>query len=114
MQYGALAGRVFDEAGHSDKARLERLYSILYARKPDRFERDAAQAFLDEQEKLFRGKLAESERQQQDEAPALVKASLTTQSRPRVGTHYAQVARAAAFVNLAHTLANANEFVYRN
>jgi hypothetical protein len=68
----ALAGRVFDEAGNSDKARLERLYSILYARKPDRFERNAALAFLDEQEKL------------------------------------------AAFVNLAHTLANANEFVYRN
>ncbi len=111
----ALAGRVFDEAGDSDKARLDRLYSILYARKPDRFERNAALAFLDEQEKLFRGKLAEAERQQQDSAPSLVKASLTTEPTPPVGAaKHAKVARAAAFVNLAHTLANANEFVYRN
>jgi hypothetical protein len=110
----ALAGRVFDEAGDSDKARLERLYSILYARKPDRFERNAALAFLDEQEKLFRSKLAESERQQQQSAPSLVKASLTTEPTPQAGTKHAKVARAAAFVNLAHTLANANEFVYRN
>ena len=105
----ALAGRVFDEAGDSDKARLERLYSILYARKPDRFERNAALAFLDEQEKLFRGKLAES-----DSAPSLVKVSLTTAPTPQAGAKHAKVARAAAFVNLAHTLANANEFVYRN
>jgi len=110
----ALAGRVFDEAGDSDKARLERLYSILYARKPDRFERNTALAFLDEQERLFRAKLAESEQEPQDGAPKLVPTSLTTQSKSQPGAQHAKVARAAAFVNLAHTLANANEFVYRN
>jgi hypothetical protein len=107
----ALAGRVLDEAGPSDKARLDRLYSILYARKPDRFERNAALAFLDQQERLLRGKLAESGQQQIDQ-PIMLKASLST--RPEPETSIAKATRAAAFVDLAHTLLNANEFVYRN
>ena len=110
----ALAGRVYDEVGNSEKAQLDRLYSILYARKPDRFERSTALAFLDEQEKLFRAKLAESERERQDSKPTLVKASLTTQPKTRSGANHGKLARAAAFVSLAHTLVNANEFVYRN
>ena len=109
----ALANRVIDEVGDSDKARLDRLYAILYARKPDRFERGAALAFLEQQEKLIRGKLAQIPATPQDGALTLTKISTTTQSAAQESVDRTKLPRFAAFVNLAHTLANANEFVYR-
>lgn len=114
----ALAHRVIDEVGDSDKARLERLYAILYARKPDRFERNAAFAFLHQQEQLIRHKLAQvqgmpKDGTSQDGAPTLTKVSATTEPGSQASGDNAGLPRFAAFVNLAHTLANANEFVYR-
>ena len=114
----ALADRVIDEAGDSDKARLERLYAILYARKPDRFERNAAFAFLHQQEETIRNKLAHVRGTPkggtpQDGTPTLTKVSATTEPESQASVDNAKLSRFAAFVNLAHTLANANEFVYR-
>jgi hypothetical protein len=104
-----LAGRVIDTAGRSEKARLDRLYKILFSRQPDQFERNSALAFLDDQSKLIESKLAESEAKQPSEG--VVKVSLRTESPS--GVDHAKLARLAAFVDLAHTLANSNEFVYR-
>lgn len=104
----ALAKRVIADAGESDKARLDRLYAILYARKPDRFERDAAFAFLNQQEKSIRHKLAQVQQAPQD-GVVLTRVSTTTEAASQAG----ELPRFAAFVNLSHTLVNANEFVYR-
>ncbi len=53
-----LAGRVLREA-EKDPARIERLYEILYARKPTKDETRTLLAFLDNQSKLLSAQLAE-------------------------------------------------------
>jgi hypothetical protein len=53
----ALAGRVIREAGPKESAQIDRLFEILYARKPDSVERSRLQAFLDSQEALTRQQL---------------------------------------------------------
>ncbi len=95
-----LAGRVIKEGGGKETAELDRLFQILYARSPDKFEKEAALAFLGNHEKVIKqqlstGKLAIS-----------IPAGLTD-------TQAADPVRLAAFVDLAHTLANTNEFTYR-
>jgi hypothetical protein len=96
----SLAGRAIKEGGQDDAARLTRLYQILYSRDPDEFEKKLALSFLDEHEKVLQA------RQDVDSPPVLPKGVDTARTADAP-------LRLAAFVDLAHTLANANEFVYR-
>ncbi|RTL53155.1 MAG: DUF1553 domain-containing protein [Rhodocyclaceae bacterium] len=96
-----LAGRVYKEGGSSEAAQIERLYQILYARSPDKEEKQAITAYLDKHEKVIKeqvtsGKLAITVPAGLKEVPAV------------------NPLRLAAFVDLAHSLANTNEFSYRN
>jgi hypothetical protein len=95
-----LAGRVIREAGNNEAAQLERLYQILYARSPDKVEKETLVSYLNQHEKVLKeqvttGKLAVA-------IPTGLKEVPNTDPL-----------RLAAFVDLAHTLVNANEFTYR-
>ncbi|HWK52895.1 MAG TPA: DUF1549 and DUF1553 domain-containing protein, partial [Hyphomicrobiales bacterium] len=96
----ALAGRVINTAGADEDARFDALFSILLARAPTTQEREELKRFLDDQERLLR-------EQSQNGAQALA-----LPSNLRDGQLNAF--RAAAFVDLAHAVANTNEAVYRN
>jgi hypothetical protein len=98
----SLAARVTREAGPNTNARLDRLFRILYARAPDRDERRLLVAFLQDQEKLLGEQLARTGGE-----------GATKVSAPAPDADVRAAARERAFVDLAHTLANANEFVYR-
>jgi hypothetical protein len=97
----ALAGRVIRDAGSNEAARLDRLYEILFSRKPDKAERSTLLAFLDEHEQVLKeqslhdGKFAVN-------VPTGIEA-----------VQAGDPLRAAAFVDLVHTVANSNEFAYR-
>ncbi len=96
----ALAGRVIREAGNDEVAQVDWLYEILFARNPDDSEKASLQAFLSSQEKVLREK------------------ALAGKFGLNVPTDLKDVQnldpiRAAAFVDLVHTLSNSNEFVYR-
>lgn len=96
----SLAGRAIREAGKSESAQLERLFQILYSRAPSKREKASSVAFLNKHEKVIKaqllsGKLAVA-------IPAGLKEVPNTSPT-----------RLAAFVDLAHTLANTNEFIYR-
>jgi hypothetical protein len=54
----ALAGRVAREAGPGDAARIDRVYEILYGRKPDAFEKTRLAAFLSSQQAIEQKQLA--------------------------------------------------------
>lgn len=96
----ALAGRVISEAGANENAQLDRLYEILFSRKPTREEKSALKGFLKEQEKLVENKAWT------DKFEVAVPTGLkdTTNLDPF---------KAAAFVDLVHAVANSNEFAYR-
>jgi hypothetical protein len=99
----ALAARVAREAGPKEAARIDRLFRILYSRSPDRDERALVATFLDEQEQIVRSRST-------PDAPQVAKAQIVSlRTTPEEGASPREV----AFVDLAHTLANANEFVYR-
>jgi hypothetical protein len=97
----SLAGRVIREAGADEDAQVDRLFQVLFSRAPSKQERHLAEGFLTEQARAIRaeatgGKLAVA-------LPVGLKAL-----PPKVDT-----TRLAAFVDLAHALANSNEFIYR-
>jgi len=153
-----LAGRVLREAGDKDAARIERLFEILYARKPTKQESKTLLAFLDSQQKLLLAQAAEGkpivapdgfgekpgveaevaqlyktlygrepdryekvalvsfiDKQQKADNERLVKNGVlkADASKPAPVAADPEAARAAAFVDLAHALANSNEFSYR-
>ncbi len=97
----ALAGRVLRESAADDSARLDRLYEILFARKPDKSERSTLLSFLDEHERLLGQQPAEDG-----------KLALNVPTGVPAG-QIANPLRAAAFVDLVHTVANSNDFAYR-
>ena len=102
----ALAGRVIREAGSNEGAQVERLYQILFARDPDRFEKSALRDFMQEHEKVI------------DERGADGKLSIAQPvGLVRTGLKSAAPVpdpiRAAAFVDLVHTVVNSNEFAYK-
>jgi hypothetical protein len=74
---------------------LDQLYQALYGRSADRYEKAALVTFVEKQQKPAAGKAA-------DGAAPKAEAAIDPQA-----------ARAAAFVDLAHALANSNEFSYR-
>ncbi len=98
----ALAGRVLSEAGSKPAEQFERLYRILYARSPDKFETLALTQFLNQQEATIRAQLPSG--QFAVALPIGLKNTATPSNDP---------VRLAAFVDLTHSLVAANEFVYR-
>jgi hypothetical protein len=99
----ALAGRVINEAaGKDDNAKLDRLYQVLFARTPSKEERATLLSFLDQQEKVIAAKTLNGGTFSVA-VPTGVKAD-----KPIVNP-----LRSAAFVDLVHTVANANDFAYR-
>ena len=95
----ALAGRVIAEAGPDEGARIERLYQILFSRKPTDSERALLKEFLDSHEKVVADRAADGK--------------LTIAVPVGKGLKVADPLRASAFVDLVHAVANSNEFVYR-
>ncbi len=95
----ALAGRVISEAGGDETARIDRLYQILFARNPDGYERSVLKDFLDEHEKLIASRATDG------------KFSIAVPTGKNLKT--TDPIRASAFVDLVHTVANSNEFIYR-
>jgi len=83
-------------------AQIDKFYKTVYQREPDRFEKAAFVKYLDQQQAKLRKTAAAGDDDGDDEA---------TDGKPGAGK--ANAARAAAFVDLVHALANANEFIYR-
>lgn len=95
----ALAGRVIREGGADEASRIERLYRILFARSPDDYEKSVLKAFLDEHQKVIASKAANG------------KFSIAEPTGKDV--RISDPIRDSAFVDLVHTVANSNEFIYR-
>lgn len=95
-----LAGWVIRDAGKSEDAQLDRLYQILYSRVPAKQEKAEALAFLNKHEKVIKEQLSSGK--------FAVAVPVGLRDIPDTSP-----TRLAAFVDLAHTLANTNEFVYR-
>jgi hypothetical protein len=100
----ALAGRVINEAGGSESAQIDRLYEVLFARKPNKEEKVALQAFLSQQEKVVANKVAD--------AASKGTFAVAVPTGVKAGQAVNPI-RAAAFVDLVHTVANSNDFAYR-
>ncbi|MGZ8945120.1 MAG: DUF1549 and DUF1553 domain-containing protein [Methylococcaceae bacterium] len=96
----ALAGRVINEAGNDEPAQLDRLYQILFSRKASDTEKETLQKFLNNHEKVVREKTSEGK----------FAVSIPTGLKDNKKL---DPIRAAAFVDLVHTVANSNEFIYR-
>jgi Protein of unknown function (DUF1553)/Protein of unknown function (DUF1549) len=101
-----LAGRVIHEAGPDTDKQLERLYQILFARSPDKFEKSTLKSFLSDQQKVIEQGGADGKLQIAQPIGALVQTSFKSQAEPNP-------LRDAAFVDLVHTLVNSNEFAYK-
>jgi hypothetical protein len=100
-----LAGRIIREVGDNQNKQLERLYQILFARDPDRFEKSTLKGFLKEHQQVIEGgggggKLVIAQ------PLGLVPTSFKSSGEQ-------DPIREAAFVDLIHTLVNSNEFVYK-
>jgi len=96
----ALAGRVINEAGSDESAQLDKLYQILFSRNAKDEEKQLLQKFLNSHEKVVRDKTSEGK----------FAISIPTGLK---GEQKLDPIRAAAFVDLVHTVANSNEFIYR-
>lgn len=94
----ALAGRIIEEAGADEAAQIDRLYLVLFSRKPSDAERSTLLAFLDRHRNTIAGKAEDG------------KLSLAL---PIVKARFVDPLRASAFVDLVHTVLNSNDFVYR-
>jgi hypothetical protein len=79
---------------------LDRLYQILYARAPDKFEKSALLSYLNKHETVLKQQLSTGKL-----AVAIPTGLKDTQT--------ADPLRLTALVDLTHTLANSNEFNYR-
>ncbi|HYP58321.1 MAG TPA: DUF1553 domain-containing protein, partial [Beijerinckia sp.] len=95
----ALAGRIIGEAGSDESAQLDRLYEILFARKPDESEKAILQAYLEKHEKILADKATDG------------KLSVAVPVGKEL--KFTDPLRASAFVDLVHTVENSNEFIYR-
>ena len=102
----ALAGRVIREAGSDPDKQLARLYEILFARAPDKFEKSALKSFLVEHQKVIEQGGVDGKLQIAQPIGSFVKTGLKTAVEPNP-------LRDAAFVDLVHTLVNSNEFAYK-
>ncbi|MGC3944558.1 MAG: DUF1549 and DUF1553 domain-containing protein [Chryseolinea sp.] len=96
----ALAGRVINEAGNDENAQLNKLYEILFARRPDKSETVALKAFLANEQIVIKQKAASGRFD-----VAIPEGLKDTKNFDPV--------KSAAFVDLVHTVANSNDFAYR-
>ncbi len=96
----ALAGRVIKEAGNDEDAQIDYLYKILFARKADSAERATLKKFWKQEQKAIEAKAWG------DKFEVAVPTGLTQ-------TAQLSPVKAAAFVDLVHTVANSNDFAYR-
>jgi hypothetical protein len=94
-----LAGRVINESGTDENAQFDKLYNILFARAPDAQEVAQLKAFLDSQENLLK------ERSQSGTQQIALPDNL---QQPTLNEF-----RTSAFVDLVHTVVNANETIYK-
>ena len=94
----ALASRVLNDSGLSAEQQIERAYRLLLSRAPNPEESKSILDFLNEQSGLIAERLAKGDKVPMPDA---VPQGMTP-------------ARAAAFVDLCHTLLNSNEFIYMN
>jgi hypothetical protein len=94
----ALASRVLNDGGLSPEQQIERAYHLLLSRAPNTEESKSILDFLNEQSALIAPRLAKG-----DKVPM-----------PDAVPQGMSPARAAAFVDLCHTLLNSNEFIYMN
>ena len=96
----ALAGRVINEAGNSDDAQISRLYEILFSRQPNKVERTALKDFLSNEQNVIRDKALTG------------KFAVAVPEGLKDIKHFDPI-KAAALVDLVHTVANSNDFAYR-
>jgi hypothetical protein len=96
----ALAGRVINEAADDESSQIDRLYQILFSRSATDNEKDALNIFLEEHEKVVKDKISDGK------FALSVPTGLKADKKP-------DPIHAAAFVDLVHTVANSNEFIYR-
>lgn len=96
----ALAGRVINEAGESEAAQLGRLFEILFSRSPNKQEVALLKDFLAQGELAVREKIADGK----------FEVAVPTGLK---NTKKLDPVRAAALVDLVHTVANSNDFAYR-
>jgi hypothetical protein len=96
----SLAGRVINEGGKDESARIDRLYQILFARNADNAEKEGLLTFLKEQEGVIREKSTDGK----------FEINIPTGLKDK---KLEDPIRAAAFVDLVHAVANSNEFIYR-
>jgi hypothetical protein len=94
----SFAGRVLARAGVDLDQQIEFACRVAYARKPAHEERSLLREFMERQEIILRERSGAGEK-------LALPAPLPEQIDP---------VRAAALVDLCHTLMNSNEFVYRN
>jgi Protein of unknown function (DUF1553)/Protein of unknown function (DUF1549) len=95
----ALAGRVINEAGPDESARIDRLYQILFSRKATDPEKEALRAFLDQHQQTIT--------QKAEDGKLALAIPIGVKEKPT------DPLRASAFVDLVHTVLNSNDFVYR-
>jgi len=93
-----LAGRVLNDGGLSAEQQIDRAYRLVFSRAPKTEESRSILDFLDQQTGLLAERLAKN-----DKVPL-----------PDAVPPGMPPARAAAFVDLCHTLLNSNEFIYMN
>ncbi|RYY03013.1 MAG: DUF1553 domain-containing protein [Gammaproteobacteria bacterium] len=98
----ALAGRVIKEAGDNPEAQINKLYEILFARKPSSAEKSALKDFLKNQDKLI------AQRGWDKNYSLAVPTGLTEEDTKKLNP-----LKAAALVDLVHAVANSNDFAYR-
>jgi hypothetical protein len=101
----ALAGRVVREAGRDESAQIERLYQILFARDPDKFEKATLRAFLNTHERVIEEKATDGKL---SIALPVGLLPVSLKSAPA-----SDPIREAAFVDLVHTVVNSSEFSYK-
>lgn len=94
----SFAGRVLNDGGLSNEAEVDRAYKFAFSRAPSDAERKAAVDFLNRQSAILAERMATD-----DKTPV-----------PDNLPQGVQKVRAAALVDLCHTLFNSNEFVYMN
>ncbi|HXZ16018.1 MAG TPA: DUF1549 and DUF1553 domain-containing protein, partial [Roseiarcus sp.] len=95
----ALAGRIINEVGWEENAQLDRLYQILFGRKPKDQERQLLAAFLAQHQKTIADRAEDGK----------ISLAVPIGSKEKA----ADPLRASAFVDLVHTVVNSNEFIYR-
>jgi len=96
----ALAGRIIREVGNDEVAQIDRLYQILFSRKPDDTEKATLLAFMLSHERTIREKASDG------------KLSLAIPIGFSDQQDFNPV-RASVFVDLVHTVVNSNDFSYR-